>query len=592
MADTEVREQNTLPGEESAVDEALFEKLSKEKKKKRRRKIRTGIIIAAVIIGGLAVTVVTLQKRVREQFAAEAEDVQSYAAARGTVSTVVSGSGYLEPVDSEAIELPYGVELDEIEVMAGDTVKEGDVLATVNMASVMTTLATTQQELEDLDDQISGAGNDKINAYISAGVQGRVKKIYVEKGMNIIDCMTDNGALVLISLDGMMALDIDAALEPGTAVTVRCSNGKEYAGKAESIAEGRTTVTLKDDGPIWGDVAEVLDENGSLLGTGSLYIHNQLAVTGYAGTVGSVNVRENQRVTAYSTVVRLTNTEYSANYETLLQTRTKKEKTLNTLIAMMRTGAVTAPFDGTISSIDYTEEDETTTSSSSGYGSYNSGKTTTSSKKDVPLLTMAPDKQMSLTISVDESNILSLELGQTAEVTIRSVSEETFPATVTEISRVGTGSSGVTVYSAVLTMDKAERMLSGMSATAEIRIRGVDNAILIPTDALHQTSTSTFVYTSYNEELKQYGDPVEVTAGISNSSYVEITSGLKEGDVVYYTEKEEDNFFAMMMGGMGSSGRPGGSGSGSGGPSGGFGGGGMPSGGPSGSGGNNGRRGG
>ena len=120
-------------------------------------------------------------------------------------------------------------------------------------------------------------------------------------------------------------------------------------------------------------------------------------------------------------------------------------------------------------------------------------------------------------------------------------------------------------------------------------LQGVDNAVIIPVDALHQTSSSSYVYTSYDEELNEFGDPVTVTVGITNSNYAEITSGLKEGDTVWYKKAETNPFANMgfpggdfgggmpsgdfsggMPGGDFSGGRPGGSGSGR--PSGDFGG--------------------
>ena len=196
---------------------------------------------------------------------------------------------------------------------------------------------------------------------------------------------------------------------------------------------------------------------------------------------------------------------------------------------------------------------------------------------------------MTVTISVDETNILSLSEGQAASVSIDSIGEDVFSGEVTEINTVATSSSGVTVYSAVITLEKAEGMLSGMSADVVITIEGVDNALLIPVDALHQTRATAYVYTQYDAETGEYSGMVEVTTGLQNSSYVEITSGLSEGDTVYYTEEEESGFSfgGMSFGGMGGmSGMPGGDFSGgfSGGsmPSGGFSGGSMPSGGFSG----------
>ena len=48
-----------------------------------------------------------------------------------------------------------------------------------------------------------------------------------------------------------------------------------------------------------------------------------------------------------------------------------------------------------------------------------------------------------------------------------------------------------------------------------------------------------------------YGDMVEVTSGMQNDTEVEILSGLKEGDTVYYVESTNPfaAMFAMMSGG-------------------------------------------
>ena len=105
----------------------------------------------------------------------------------------------------------------------------------------------------------------------------------------------------------------------------------------------------------------------------------------------------------------------------------------------------------------------------------------------------------------------------------------------------------MTQYSAVVELDKAEGMLPGMTADVDVKIQGVEGAIIIPVDALHQTSTIYYVYTSYDEETMQYGGRVEVAIGMQNSNFVEITSGLSEGDTVYYAEEPD---YSWMFGGM------------------------------------------
>ena len=163
---------------------------------------------------------------------------------------------------------------------------------------------------------------------------------------------------------------------------------------------------------------------------------------------------------------------------------------------------------------------------------------------------MSPDVSMLVHINVDEADILSLEKGQIAQVTIDSVGGEPLSGLVTDIDKTANSSSGVTTYSTEITFAKGRGMLSGMSADVVINIQGNENVLIVPADAIHKTSAGAFVYTSYDEETKLFGGMVPVEVGISNDDFAEIRSGLDEGTTVYYTEKEQNDFF-MMMGGPG-----------------------------------------
>ena len=178
---------------------------------------------------------------------------------------------------------------------------------------------------------------------------------------------------------------------------------------------------------------------------------------------------------------------------------------------------------------------------------------------------------MTVSISVDETDVLSLAVGQEVSVTVESIGDDTYTGTVTEIDTSAASSSGgVTTYTATITLDRADRMLAGMTASASIVIEGVDNALLLPDDAVRKTSSSAYVYTSYDESTGELDGMTEVTVGLSNGSYVEILEGLKEGDTVYYTESQDNGLGNFNFGG----GMPGGGMSGGSMP-----GGGMPSGG-------------
>ena len=529
-------------------DDALFEELSKKKKRRRRRILITVLVILAVVGIALVITVTRLRATVRERFGGTGIEVLSREAVRGTLSTVVSGKGVLAEDDLESVTVPEGVTVEELLVEAGDTVTEGQVLATVDMPSVLTAMAALQTSLEDLDEQIADAAGDKVSASVTTAVAGRVKLIWAEKDMSVVDCMAEHGALAVLSLDGFMAVDIPAGdLAKGDAVTVTLPEGKELKGTVDAVLGGMATVLVTDDGPKYDEEVTV-SLNGETLGTGRLYIHEPLAITGYAGTVQSVQVTENRKVYKNASLFRLTDTGTTHTYDVLLRTRSEQEETLLELLELRRSGAVLAPFDGSVYTLDH---DETLAPTA--------------------LVTLSPDENMTVTLSVDESDILSLELGQTAEITVSSLSEEPFEGTVTEVQR-STSTSGT--YTAVVTLPKSEGMLSGMTASVSIRITGVEDALLIPIEALHQTRDRAYVYTTYDAETETFGGEVEVTVGIMGSTQVEILSGLSEGDTVWYTEEMTIFDFFGGMGGM--SGMGGNSGGGM--PSGNMPSGGMPSG--------------
>ncbi len=253
----------------------------------------------------------------------------------------------------------------------------------------------------------------------------------------------------------------------------------------------------------------------------------------------------------------MTDTETSASYDTLLVEREAYEDQLDSLVRIYRDGGSCAPFAGTIASVDEdVVEDEESSSSSSGRSLWSQYLRSFSSDSDtidtdeVTVASIAPDDNMVVEIDVDEMDILSLSVGQAAFVVIESIDEDTaYEGTVTDISTEASTSSGVTSYEVQVTIPKASEMLDGMSASVAIRIEGVEDALIIPVEALHQTSDTAYVYTEYNESDNEFSGAVSVTAGLSNDTYVEILSGLSEGDVVYYTPSEEDRVGPSSGGG-------------------------------------------
>ena len=563
-------------------DDALFEALNKAKRRKRRRRWITVLVILAIVASGILYAVNVLRKRVEASMATEGDEVLTYDASIGSISTRVSGSGTIEDVDTEKVTVPEGVEIDEVMVKSNDKLRKGDLIATLDLTSVLSTMASVQEELNELDKELASSSGDRVNTNVTAGVSGRVKKIYAKAKTDVAACMLENGALALISLDGKMAAEFENdSLSAGDKVRVERANGSVIEGSVEKRVGDLVTVLVTDNGPEVDEEVRILNENGVELGRGTLTIHSVFRVTGFTGTVSQVTFGENMLVNAASILFNLTDTGYSAHYNSVLRERKEKEKTLLELLGLYQGGALRAPFDGSILRIDYDENDKTATAANASaasagqtgmtsYGMYSAmgstatdaagaGTSTAKAQEDedgIVIVTMAPDISMLVNIDVDEADILSLEIGQPAEVTIESVGENHFDGIVTDVDRTANSSGGVTTYSAEVTFAKEKGMLSGMSADVIVNIQGSENVLIVPADAIHRTSAGAFVYTSYDEETKTFGGNMPVEVGISNDDFAEIRSGIEEGTTVFYTEKEEDNFY-MMMGGPGMNGRSG-----------------------------------
>lgn len=555
-------------------DDALFEKLNQAKKRKRRRRWITVLVILAVVTAALMTAVDSLRKKVEASVAVEGDDVKTFTAAYGSISARVSGSGTIEDVDTEIITVPEGVEIEEVLAKPNTQLQQGAVIARLDLTSVLSMMASVQDEIKEIDKELQKAGNDRVSTYVTAGASGRLKKIYAEKGVDVASCMVEHGALALISLDGKMAADIDYAdLQIGEKVRVERADGSIIDGTVDQKVNTTATILVSDNGPGLDEMVRILDAEGLLLGEGRLYIHSLFRVTGFAGTVSGVSARENQQVYATSTICSLTDTAYSARYNSILKQRREKEETLLELLGLYQGGALCAPFEGTILKINYDENsgknsaaastNPTGQSSANPYSYYAamtgtgtnavSSEADTENVKGTAVVTMSPDVSMKVKLGVDETDILSLEKGQTAEVTIESTGAEPLVGVVTEVDRTANSSSGVTSYQAEITFRKGKGMLSGMTADVVINIQGTENVLIVPTDAVQKTSVGAFVYTAYDEEIKLFGGVVPVEIGISNDEFAEIRSGLTEGTTVYYTEKEQNDFF-MMMGRSGRSG--------------------------------------
>lgn len=335
------------------------------------------LISAAALILVLALVLMLLPRReaMPQSSVNVVKELITGTAETGSITETFVSGGTIASVGAQSMSLADSVKLTGWAVSSGDYVEAGDLLATVDKSSVLSAISDLNELMTALDSAIESSRSDAVSSAIYAPAPGRVKAVFVESGESVTDAMYENSALMLLSLDGRMAVDIDAGdMSPGTALTVTLSNGTELSGSVYSISEGTAAVTVPDTAAEYGDTVTV-SYDGDVIGAGTLRINNPLRVVGYAGTVSSVSVSAGAYVYSGQQLLTLTDTGYSARYETLLEKRRTLETQMQELFKAYETGGVYAASSGCVSGLneDIVTESNTVHASAAAYSGGSGG---------------------------------------------------------------------------------------------------------------------------------------------------------------------------------------------------------------------------
>lgn len=181
------------------------------------------------------------------------------------------------------------------------------------------------------------------------------------------------------------------------------------------------------------------------------------------------------------------------------------------------------------------------------------GQTVASGFQTPELFVIASDlKKLELTIDIDEADIGEVAVGQSATFTVDAYPSQTFNAKVGELRNAARTIQNVVTYQGVLSVENDKGLLKpGMTATADITVKVVENALSVPNGALRftpqtdaqaqgmipQATTAPSDPTASGKgqvwTLGKDGKPAsqEVTLGITDGRRTQITStNVKAGD--------------------------------------------------------------
>lgn len=134
-----------------------------------------------------------------------------------------------------------------------------------------------------------------------------------------------------------------------------------------------------------------------------------------------------------------------------------------------------------------------------------------------------------VSLNITQIDAPKVKAGNKATVTFDAFPEKTFTGEVVSIDTIGTESSGVTTYPAIIKLDtEVDGLLPNMSAQATIITATKSNVLSVPTTAIVTDNNTKYVRVMKNKQVSQ----VEIETGLTSDSQTEVTSGLTEGDTI------------------------------------------------------------
>lgn len=575
-ADRETEEEEIFDsGEEDREEEGLLSAGQETAKRSgnfgRKRKNKRVIPVLSMLAAAAVGTAVFFHFRnSTRQAGGEASSQRTSTVQRMDITSSLSSSGTLSPKDTYSITSLVSGEVVSAEFEEGDQVENGQVLYVIDASSMETELNSARSSVEraqetydlaveDYNEAVSRYGG---NTYKSTET-GYIKTLHVKAG----DKVGPNTQLADVFNDKVMKLRLPflsteaAYIGAGNEGVITLSDTGEQlsctvtvvSNMEEALTGGRLVrfVTVQTDNPgglTTGMKAAVRIGDFLCVQEGSFEPSLDTVMSADVDSsveISSMLVNEGDYVSKGSPLFKMTDKTAESLIRSYKDTVDKAKESLESAESKLDSTqdnyenyTITAPISGQV----------ITKSVKTGDNVSNGGNSA------VTMAVIYDLSELTFEMSVDELDIQSVKIGQTVEITADALEGRTFTGKVTNISLASSYSNGVTNYPVTVTLDETEGLLPGMNVDGEIILEQAENTLVVPVDSLMRGNR---VYVKDDGVTVSEGNvpagfrAVEVETGLMNDDFVEIVSGLSEGDQVYVAESSVSGGFNMMPGGMG-----------------------------------------
>ena len=459
---------------------------------------------------------------------------------RRDIVNVYDGTGTINPADSYTVKSRVTGTVLTADFELGDTIEKGDVLYTIDSSDVENDLESAQLSVE----QAQRSYDDAADAQnIRAKISGEVSSFAVAAG----DAVQAGQTVATIRDTSTMLLSVNfpaaeaANFTEGQAAQVMPDTTLEVLNGTIRSVSGADHTAVPNEGSLTTSQAAMAQINGvsSLDSAHFTYQREETVVAPAAGTVAELCVKEGSFVHQDDVLLRISGKDLKTQEKNAADSLRSAELRMSSAERNVSYYTIDSPISGTIVDKKVKAGDTLST-----------GDTALQN-----LCTIYDMSYLELKLNVDELKIRSLKVGQDVEISADAVPGETYKGVISSVLVAGTTANGSTSYPVTVRIDDIGELLPGMNATAKITTASVKHAL--PNAALVRGS---YVLVTKDSPSAKNADSsmtapdgyvyVKVTTGISDDDYIEVKSGLQEGDTIAYDTStvSSNDFYSAMMG--------------------------------------------
>ena len=406
----------------------------------------------------------------------------------------------------------------------------------------ITKVATGKVMRQDLVATVSGTGQIKPKTYVNVGATsfGRITHLYVKEGDHV--------------KQGAILAKVESVQPEATVDAQQAAIASSKTDIASYLAAENTAQANIDEAKADLEQKKFDFDRAQALYTGQLIAKQDFDAKKAAYDVSAATLA--QREAALAQAKAQTGSQ-RAHLDQAMASQRSNYDALDKTISR-------APFDGLVTNVPVREGETVVVGIQNSEGS--------------TLMTLADMSVITAEVKVDETDIVNMRLGQSADVTVDALPGRTFKGHVTEVgdqallrttgvatSQSTTGTEEAKDFKVVVTLDQLPtenlaELRPGLSTTAKITVAERPNALTLPIQALVQRDIATekefadhagkptsaadssgapvkpnlaqgvYVLATINGKLR--ANFVPVTTGVTGATDIEVLSGLKQGDEI------------------------------------------------------------